>query len=271
MARRATLLEQIKKDADFFLAVDAGGFSGGMGEEARLKADYLLTGLEWLGYKVLNLGVRDMMNGGQFLKTLDNKHDISLISGNIQYKNSGKNFVKPYEILEVRAQSKESPFDEIKVGVVGLCDERGALFSSNLQEEQLESADPVEKAREIIQDISGKSDLIILLYHGKFSVAEQIAREVNGIDVLVMGGEYYRAERSSIQKPIVVSSPSMGKYLGLLRLTLDQDKNIVNKIVSKTPLDEDVEDTEKFVTLAAEYEKKAQEIRQARLAKQNNK
>ena len=220
--------------------------------------------MEWLGYSAINLGPRDLMNGGEYVKELENQFNIEFLSANIFYTNSQKQFANSSIIKKIKATSKSSPIKDLKVGILGLCDNRKVLFGSQFPEQPLESREPLEIAKEQVPKLLKKSDLVILLYHGKYSIVEKIAKEVEGIDVIIMGGEYYRAERSKIEKPIVVSTSNMGKYLGALKLEIDKDKNIKSHTTSKTPLKEDIQDSEKYLKLAEEFELKQKVIQQAK-------
>ena len=264
MARRATVLQETISQSDFSLILDAGGFSSGLGDESKLKTKYLFQGLEWLGYSVINLGVRDLMNGGESIKELQKAYDIKLLSSNIYYKDLKKQFIHSSTIEKIKTTTKSSPFTQLKIGILGLCDDREVLFSTKIQEEQLESRLPLEIAQKEISKLEKNSDLVILLYHGKYSIVEKIVKEVQGIDIVIMGGEYYRAEGSKIQNPIIVSTPNMGKYLGSLKLELDKNKQIISHVKSKTPLKEDVQEIDKYLKLAEEFEEKSRAIRQAK-------
>ena len=140
MARRATFYEQSLSNADFRLIVDAGAFSRGVGEIGRIRSEYMAMGMEMLGYDVVNLSARDVNNGGEFIKNLANRHKVQFISANIHYKDSGKLFVEPYTIVTLkRIKNNSGGLKKIKVGVIGLCEERPTLFSKAMEEQMLES------------------------------------------------------------------------------------------------------------------------------------
>ena len=204
------------------------------------------------------------MNGGENIKELQNEHDIKFLSANIYYKDSNKQFTHSSTITKIKTTAKSSPYKQLKIGILGLCDNREVLFSAKIEEEQLESRMPVEIAIKEVPELDKNSDLVILLYHGKYSIVEQIVNKVPGIDIIIMGGEYYRAERSRIENPIVVSTPNMGKYLGSLKLELDKNKQIKSHVQSKTPLKEDVQEVQKYLKLAEEFEEKSKTMRQAK-------
>jgi 2',3'-cyclic-nucleotide 2'-phosphodiesterase (5'-nucleotidase family) len=244
--------------------LDAGGFSRGMGDESKLQTEYLLKGLGWLGLTTFNVGVRDMMNGGEYLKSISKTANADFISSNIFYNNSTKQYFESSKVIKVKQANRNNriPIKDIKIGVIGLCDGREVLFNSKIKEKPLSSRIDIGLVQQEINKLKKKSDLIVLLYHGKYAVIEQVAKNTVNVDLIIMGGEYYRADRSQLKNPILVSTPNMGKYLGLLELKLDKDKQILSHSKRRLPLKEDVADTEKYIKLAEECEEKTREMRQ---------
>ena len=243
--------------------VDAGGFARGIGDISKLQTEYLLKGLSMMGYSVFNLGARDLNNGGMFIKILRRKYDLDFLSANIYYKETSRRFSEPYVIKRIKARSKDKklPFKKLSIGIVGLCDERSTLFSSRIQEKMLEAKDPVEIARVVIPQVRKKVDLLILLYHGKYPSLQKILKEVNGVDVVVLGGSYSFRETNDDKLPIIVTTPSMGKYAGTLTLELNKKKRIISHRLQKIALNESIADDPVFTRLVKEFEKVSKEVR----------
>lgn len=219
---------------------------------------------------MINLGLRDFINGGEFLKKLHEKKKFQFLAGNVFYKDTNKPFAKPFVIRKIKAhkvEGKKLPFNSLKVGIIGLCDERSILFGDNIAEPGLESKAPASIAKELVDKVRKKADIVVLLYHGKYSQLRPIIAKVKGIDVVVVGGEYYRVDRIESTNPIIVTTPSMGKYVGVLTLQLDDKKNIVSSHKERLPLKENIDSDANFVRLAADYEKAAQELRKEQYAK----
>ncbi len=212
-----------------------------------------------LGYDAINLSFKDFYKGGDFLKALEKKYNFNFLSGNIYYEN-GKAFALPFIIKTLTAKgSGKPPFKKLKVAVIGLGDEREKLLPRKSDEVKLKSTDPVAAAKKIVPKVRGKVDLVILAYSGKYKSVEKILSEVKGIDVVVMGGEYYSARRYTGGDAVVVSTPSLGKHFGRLALTLNGDKKIISHDKKSIPMDETVREDEKFVNLVKDFEKARRE------------
>ena len=212
-----------------------------------------------LGYDAINLSYKDFFLGGVFLKDVEKQQGVKFLSGNTFYED-GTAFAKPYVIKEIRSRSREKlSFKNLKIGILGLGDERDKLLRRKADEPQIKSTNPVEAAQKYIPHLRKKADLVILLYSGKFKGLEAILNTVNGIDVAVMGGEYYSVRRFGSGQFLVVSSPSLGKYCNYLKLTLDSDKKIVAHRERSVALDSDIKEDAAFVKLVKDFEEARKE------------
>lgn len=236
--------------------MDAGGFSKGFGAAAELQTEFLLKGMSMLNYDCINLAIKDFANGGEFLKRAGKEHNANFISANAVYSADKKSFVEPYFIKKISANSSDAlpPFDKLTIGLFGLCDEKDPLLHRNSTESPLKSLNPVEIAQDIVPKLEKKVDLVVLVYNGRFKSLEAILDNVDGIDVVIMGGEYYRAEQYTGKDIVIASTPSLGKYFGVLSVELDKNKRIVSSNKRRIPLEKNIKDDPKFVKLVNQFE-----------------
>ena len=239
---------------DFALIIDAGGFAKGYGTAAALQTEYLLKGMSLLNYDVVNLATKDFTGGGELLKNIGKKFDTPFVSSNIVYSENDKNFVEPYLLKKVSVTNSKSrpPFEKLTIGVLGLCDEREALLHRSDDEAQLKSYDPLLAAHTFLPKLS-KADLIVLVYNGRYSQLQQVLEHVDDVDIVIMGGEYYRANHYRGTDIVMASTPSLGKYFSLLTLQLDKNKNIISSKKRQIPLDESIPDNEELDKLVREF------------------
>ena len=256
LARRATFIHDNIDSSDFQIFLDAGSFGRGGGEIGQLYTDFLIKGLSEIGYKIFNLAYRDYINGGNYIQKLGKKYDVDFISSNTFYKDTNNHFTDPFLVKTIKANknAKSVPFDKIKIGIIGSCDEYGLLFSKQLKEKMLESKPPLEELQNSIERVRKKSDIVVFLFNGNYKTFKSILDQVTGIDVAVMGGQYYMVTPNETYNTIVVTTPSLGKYGGRLTLELDKNKKIVSHSAQKVPLKEDMKDDPEMVKLIQEFE-----------------
>ncbi len=218
--------------------------------------------MSWLDYTALNLGYREWGNPATVLQGLEKEFNLPFICANVSYKDSVAAPFKPYVVREIEARPGRGklPYNKLAIAMVGLTDNLLAqLFVNRPGEQELLYRDPVEAAKAIMPDLRKKSDLVILLYYGKYQKLTALLEAVPGFDVAVFGGEHYLvASQKNPNNPVrIVSTPSMGKYAGVLTLQLDKKRKIVSSSDRQVPLKEDMNEVARFNELAAEYEKEA--------------
>ncbi|MBN1480016.1 hypothetical protein EH223_18975 [candidate division KSB1 bacterium] len=249
------MLNQMMDSSDFALVVDAGGFSKGYGRSAQLQTEFLLKGMSMLNYDCVNLATKDFSEGGEFLRIMGNKYNINLLSSNIVYAESNTHFTEPFYIKKIAARRSNSqpPFRKLTIGFLGLCDERAQLLHRGTEEAQLRSTDPIEAAKNVLPSLKKSADIVVLFYNGRYNTLEALLSQVDGVDIVILGGEYYRAEHYTGNDVIVASTPSLGKYFGTLTIELDKSKKIMSFHKNRIPLDESIADDPKLAKLVADF------------------
>jgi 2',3'-cyclic-nucleotide 2'-phosphodiesterase (5'-nucleotidase family) len=184
------------------------------------------------------------------------KHDVPFVSSNVFYVDSKKQFVENSIIKKLSAHEAkvQPPFDKLTVGIFGLCDEKESLMHRNLSELAIMSREPIEAAKKAVAELH-QADLIVLLYNGRYATVESILAQVPKIDIVVVGGEYYKVMPTTSGKPVMVSTPSLGKYFGEVTITLDAKKQIIDNKTERIPLDEKISDDPRLAKLVADFEK----------------
>ncbi len=214
-----------------------------------------------LNYAAINLAQRDFSNGVEFMRELKSQSDTPLVSANIFDPQSGELFTEPFHIekLDIHPAAENPPFRHLKIGIIGLTEPRNKLILRGEPEKNLTSTDPVPEAQEYVKKLSGKTDLIVVIFNGRFNTLQSLIDNVSGIDVIVMGGEYYRIRHLEEPEPIVVSSPSLGKYASSLTLVLDGHKNIVSHEANRYPLNEKIPDDPQMSKLVQQFNQARQQ------------
>ncbi|MCX2738719.1 bifunctional metallophosphatase/5'-nucleotidase [Pontibacter anaerobius] len=186
MARRASLIEQIRKEEANVLLLDCGdiwqgtpyfNFFGG-------ELEYKL--MSQMKYDAVTLGNHDFDNGLKGLEKMLPHAEFPFLSANYDFsKTILQNRFAPYKVFEKQG---------IKVGVFGLGIELAGLVSQNNYGETL-YLDPVATAREMVQELrqNQKCNMVVCLSHLGYKYEDgkiddvTLARQVEGID-LILGG-----------------------------------------------------------------------------------
>ncbi|SDL45106.1 bifunctional metallophosphatase/5'-nucleotidase [Kriegella aquimaris] len=238
MARRASLIENIRKENNNSLLFDAGDIFQGTpyfnfyGGELEFKL------MSMLKYDAATIGNHDFDNGIDGLFAQLPHAEFELLSANYDFSNTiMAGHVKPYQIFMV---------DGIKIGVYGLGIKLSGLVGKNLYKET-EYLDPYEIAQdtERLLKEEEKCNLVICLSHIGYDYPSKerpndliLAAKTQYTD-LIIGGHTHTfldkptlVENSKGREIIVNQVGCFGLYLGRIDFYLDSIQHIAATGVS---------------------------------------
>lgn len=238
VARRATIVEQIRAENPNTLLLDAGDIFQGTpyfnfyGGELEFKL------MSKLKYDAATLGNHDFDNGLSELLSQMPHAEFDFISSNYDFSNT---------ILD----GQTSPFkifmkDGVKIGVFGVGVELKGLVNESLYKET-KYLDPVEIAIEMTRKLKQeqKCDLVICLSHLGYEYKNEskisdvlLATQTKDIDLIIGGHTHTFLDKPTIlknlegKKVLVNQVGCYGLYLGRIDFYLDSENNIDSSGVS---------------------------------------
>ncbi|MBW3544043.1 MAG: metallophosphatase [Bacteroidetes bacterium] len=201
MARRATMIEQIRKQEEHVLLLDAGDIWQGTPYFNYFDGEVEFKLMSQMQYDVATIGNHDFDNGLSGLYEQLPNASFPFISANYDFSGTIlKDRFAPYKLFKK---------GKILVGVFGLGIElEGLVFDKHYK--GVKYADPVAVAREMVQELRNKGcHLIVCLSHLGFSYESEkisdlrLAAAVEGID-LIIGGHTH----SFLDEPVRVLNPA---------------------------------------------------------------
>lgn len=231
VARRASLIQDIRKENPNVLLLDAGDIFQGTPYFNYYGGELEFKLMSMLQYDLATMGNHDFDNGidGFYAQLPHAKFDF--VSANYDFKNTVLNdIVKPYKIFVK---------DGIKIGVFGLGVELQGLVDKKLYKETVYN-DPVETATEMTRILKHeqKCDLVICLSHIGFKYNNEpericdilLARRTKDIDLIIGGHTHTFLSKPVIEKNLdgkEVLINQVGCYginLGRIDFYFDADK-----------------------------------------------
>lgn len=200
-ARRAAIIENIRKEEEHVLLLDAGDIFQGTpyfnfyGGELEFKL------MSMMQYDLATIGNHDFDNGIDGLYAQLPHAKFEFVSANYDFKNTVlDSHVKPYKIFNKGG---------IKIGVFGLGIELEGLVDKKAYKETVYH-NPIEVAQDIARILkhSKKCDLVICLSHLGFSYKNEpnkvsdldLAKKTKDIDLIIGGHTHTFLEKPVIQK-----------------------------------------------------------------------
>lgn len=200
-ARRAAIIESIRKEEKNVLLLDAGDIFQGTPYFNYYGGELEFKLMSMMQYDLATMGNHDFDNGidGFYAQLPHAKFDF--VSANYDFKNTIlHDIVKPYKILFR---------DGIKIGIFGLGVELNGLVDKKLYKETVYN-NPIEVAQEIVKTLKEekKCDLIICLSHLGFKYKDDpekpsdimLAKKTKNIDLIIGGHTHTFLEKPIIEK-----------------------------------------------------------------------
>ena len=227
VARRAALVEQIRRENPNTLLLDAGDIFQGTPYFNFYGGELEFRLMSKMGYDVATIGNHDFDNGIDGLLAQMPYADFQLISANYDFKNTVMDgYVKPYTTKTL---------DGIKVGIFGLGISLNGLVLPELYKETI-YLDPVETAQDmsrILREEEG-CQLVIALSHLGHEYRNPnipsdvlLASQTESIDLIIGGHTHTFLERPIIRpnrrdKNVLINQVGCyGLYLGRIDFYFD--------------------------------------------------
>ena len=232
-ARRAAIIENIRKEEKNVLLLDAGDIFQGTPYFNYYGGELEFKLMSMMQYDVATMGNHDFDNGiDGFYNQLPNAK-FDFVSANYDFKNTVLNdIVKPYKIIIK---------DGIKIGIFGLGVQLDGLVDKKLYKETFYN-NPIEVAQDMSRILKEekKCDLVICLSHLGFRYKDEpekpsdivLAQKTKNID-LIIGGHTHTfldkpiIEKNSAGKEVLINQVGcFGVNLGRIDFYLSNDNTM---------------------------------------------
>ncbi len=235
VARRATLISEIRQENPNVLLLDAGDIFQGTPYFNYYGGELEFKLMNMMQYEIVTIGNHDFDNGIEGLLAQMPIAKFDFVS-NYGLKNTVLDgHVKPYKIVYK---------DGIKIGVFGLGIELEGLVDKKNYKETVYN-DPIESATDMARILKKdeKCDLVICLSHIGFKYKDDsnrvcdviLAKKTRDIDLIIGGHTHTFLEKPIIEKNLdgkEVLINQVGCYginLGRIDFYLTKDKQIISK------------------------------------------
>ena len=268
IARQKSAIDGIRKEASNNLLLDAGDHIAGSIYFTLFKGEASQYFMNAVQYNAMTVGNHEFDGGEATLATFLKGNRFPAVSVNVEPRAESPltGLISPYTIVDVGKR---------QVAIVGYITEEASDFVSSST--KVDFVPIVQKLKNAIEEIQKKDiNIIIALSHAGINKDIEVAKQVDGIDVIV-GGHSHTLLSNSLSNssteaedkyPIIAQSPSgknvlivsdgaYGKYLGRLNLTFDGEGNVTahngdtmlldNKVPEDAVIKAKVDDFEKTI------------------------
>jgi len=188
VARRATMLKELRQDQGAVLVLDAGRvFNVMQSLNYRERSAANVGFMKAIGYDAVGLNVRDFAHGRDFVRDTFADAGIPLLACNL-LDEQGDPFVEPYVIKE---------FDGTRVAIIGVFSKHdarirlpaGGAFSMGKNYDRalegLQVLDPIESVKKAVEQIGEEAAAIIVLSQLPADQNVELAEAIPSIDLIL--------------------------------------------------------------------------------------
>ncbi len=226
--RRSTFIKEAREANPDLLLFDCGDISQGTPYYNMFQGEVEIKMMNLMGYDAMTIGNHEFDFGLENMARLFRMARFPVVCANYDVTGTVlEGLVKPYVILE-RAG--------LTIGVFGLAPKMEGLVQADKCEGVVYN-DPIEAARKTVDILKNqeKCDVVICLSHLGYQLENapcdvELAQKTNHIDA-ILGGHTHTFMKEPViylnkdgENVPVLHSGKSGIYVGMLKLTLTQDK-----------------------------------------------
>jgi len=203
--RRATTIRKIRAEGAPVLILDNGGFIDGVLEQPRLRRTFLLQAMQAMGWTVTGVGRFDLQAGVRRFISACAATSLPVVCANVLDLDGSRLF--PADKILVA--------NGVRIGVTAVLDPELIEAASPVRREVL-FAEPADKLAEVLTSWRSKTDLKVLLYHGHYQRAAELAKALPDFDLIISGfkNDLEVKQMARVGKTSIVITGVQGKYLG---------------------------------------------------------
>ena len=220
IARRATMVNDLKRSYPNALLLDAGGLFAGDTVLDQLRCKIHLQAMKAIQYDAANVGVGELRFGQAFFETMRDSIGVPFVSANL--KINGVQMGASIRILDA---------GDVRVGVIGVAGEReievhGMAMGMMPESNKLQMPDGVTVAlngiQEAVASVRQKTDLIVVLSDLDQEAERDLIQHIADIDIVISTRSNEATHR--IGNTLFLGTQPQGKAIGQAILTIENGK-----------------------------------------------
>jgi 2',3'-cyclic-nucleotide 2'-phosphodiesterase (5'-nucleotidase family) len=249
VARRATLIKQIRKEAEHLLVVDSGDLLTGTAVSSIHLGEADIAVMNLMGYDAVAVGNHDFDSGARRLKDLHKAATFPFLCSN----------VRPHEPDTCKRYVIKT-LGGLRIGLIALIGKKTYADTFNRAVvREVEFQDPIAAAKNAAEELRDRVDLLVAITHQDTEEDLALAKEVPALDVIIGGhtegfdGLVPQGQTVPVEGrveltgagPVFVKTHRRGRTLGRLDLVIHDKTTMVAEarnipVTSTVPPDPEV-------------------------------
>ena len=221
--RRATYIEQVRKEHPHVLLFDAGDFLQGTPYFNLFKGKVEVEAMNMMQYDAVTLGNHEFDYGQEVLEKVVRAACFPIVSSNYDFSQTPlSGIIEPYLILKRGG---------VKIGVIGINIRPAGLISS-ANYKGMKFLDPATTANALAEQLRTrhKCDIIICLSHLGYLPDTRLAESTRHIDLILGGHSHTYMKEPEVRRNLdnrevmIYQTAGRGVYVGKIEMELELER-----------------------------------------------
>ncbi|MFS0656839.1 bifunctional metallophosphatase/5'-nucleotidase [Bacillus sp. 179-C3.3 HS] len=213
--------------------------------------------LNQLGYDGVTIGNNEGITlPHDKLDHLYKEAQFPVILSNLYQHGKRPSWAKPYQLLTLE--------NGLIICILGVT----IAYTPVYEKLGWEITDPFDSIRDMLHEVRGQADVIVLLSHLGINHDREIARDYPDIDIILGSHTHHLLEHGEMHNGVLLAcAEKYGHYIGCVELTIDTQHNqLVEKKATVQSVDQLISESEKAITTLKEAERNARVLMQEQVA-----
>jgi len=232
------------------LLLDAGRtLMGPMPVTIKSKGAVIIEAMNMLGYDAMTVAEQDLQLGLDTVWEREEEADFPFLSANLVLADTNELLFAPYTIVERGGR---------KVGILGLTGSEQPMPLELFDGHVVDLLNPLEAASQYVAEMSGETDIIVVLSNLGLDTDELLAEELPGIDLIVGGlTRKLLVEPRHVGETVIVQAGYRGEWIGWVTLDIDSSGAVTGSGGGVVILDDKVMDDSEMLTFVTKAKEDA--------------
>jgi hypothetical protein len=248
IARRASYIDSVRETQKNLLVVDTGNVFGLPDLMGRLKGDVILESMGTMAYDALNLGHNEFLFGSSEILESAKTNGVPAMSANVVFEDTNE---------PIATTSRQIEYDRFRVGVTGIVAQSydaDIVDSNTINERAVSVTEELAALQRETDQFRDAVDLVVVLANIGLEAAKDLARQAEGIDIIVVGhGVDITFMPMRINGVHIVKAGYSGQTVGRLDITLDDNNDIMDATGEIVNLEKAIEEDEAILAVLDEF------------------
>jgi len=246
IGRRTTFTERTRASVDNCIVVDAGDVFGPDLAFTETEAEVAFEAMNLMALDAFLPGETDFVFGVPFLRSCAGRSTFPFVAANIVDAGTGEPlFGQPYTVKRLSGG--------LRVGIVGVLDD-AIRFPAYIDASKFKVLPAAESLQKLLPELRRQSDFLILLSHMGMERSRELARQMPGFGLMVIGhGKPIIKKLEKQGETILLATGGDGQYLGRIDLSLSGGGVITWGELRIVPLEDPLEIHQAVIDLFTKY------------------